>query len=191
MASTSSIGSAIVTLLPERIEFDAGDLERRDVDPPQSLAGQAMDFVRTTAMEQIRSSLELGETGLEILDAVSDVWARAIVLREYADPEIHPPDRTETVHLTEHSITLTGDLIVQVRIAGVIEAPVNLLLEVKLSLKAVALSIRSGEIVAAGLGEATGVAALSFEGLQLHPDLPEQAVQLGPQIDFAKGVPIM
>lgn len=190
MNSTPSIGPAIVTLLPERIEFNAGEFKLRDVDPPQSLTGRAMDFVRTTAMEQIRSSLELGETSLEILDVVSEVWARAIALREYADPEIHPPGHTEIVHLTEHTITLTADLIVHVRVAGVIEAPVNLLLEVKLGLKAVALSIRSGEIIGAGLGEATGVTVVSFKGLQLHPDLPKQVVHLGPQIAFAKGVPI-
>lgn len=190
MTSASSVGSEIVKLLPGRLKLNAGEIKSKDSEKPKSITGQALGWVRSRATNEIKSALELEETGLDILNAMSGAWARAIVLAEYADEDIHPPDVTEIVHLTEHSMALTADLIVTIRIAGVGETEVPLLLKVTLGLKAVALSIRSGKIIAVNLGEITVNAALSSGDTQLHLDLPEQTIHLGSKIEFAEGIDI-
>lgn len=190
MTNASFPGSEIVKLLPDRLKLNAGEISSKDFAEPKSITGQALGFVRTMATEEIKSALALEETGLDILDTISGVWARAIVLAEFANEEIHPRDVTEIVHLTEHTMPLTADLIVTIRIAGVGETEVPLLLEVTLGLKSVALSIRSGKIIAVSFGEATAIVALSAGGVQLHRDMTEKNIQLGPTKHFAQGVSI-
>lgn len=190
MTAVLSLGSGMAELFPDRLKLDAGEIRTKDFQKPRSITGQALGWIRSRATNEIRAALELEDTGFDILNVISGAWARAIVLAEYADPEIHPPGKTEIVHLSEHSLPLKADMIVTARIAGIGETEVPLVLDVVLGLKAAALSIRSGRIIAVRLGEVTVSVTISAADMKLLSGPKDNTLHLGSTIELGEGIAI-
>ena len=188
MTTLSFVGSEVAELLPTRLKFKVDGIQSRDFEEPKSLTGQALGLVRTMVMEEISASFDTEETGSAIIDAISGVWARLIVLREYADPDIHPPGITETVYLSEHELPLSAEIIVELDLKNIGAIEVVFDLRLTFGIKGAALYINSGKIMAISLGEIEGIVTITLEDMQLHSFQPLKPLDLGGRIEFVNGI---
>lgn len=102
-------------------------------------------FPWSSVKEEIGTKIT-GLLDVEISDVVAAAWSKAQELREYADPEKHPPEETVITELAEHTIKADYHPSLEFLVNGR-ELP-GIQLDVLLSLvvKGLIVTIRGGEL---------------------------------------------
>ena len=145
--------------------FMPGDVEKakREV---QTTLGDLPGLSRAQVAGGVVEAL-VGALRTPLTDVAVGAWNKRKEIRKYADPKAYPPDQTNEVLLTEHSVVQTLKPKVEVRMAGATVVTVPFKASVKLTLKGAGLVIRAGTITHVRLGDVTLKAELKSGEVEL------------------------
>lgn len=118
----------------------------------------------------------VGDTLLELAPELLDIsipeilvraWSRLVSLREYADPEKHPPDEVSLVPLVEHTVRSAHHPKVEVRLGESLVHTVVFDTVVELAIEGATVEVQAGAIRAIRTGTVQGTGTVSVAGQPL------------------------
>lgn len=161
MAGDASI--ELSELLPSSIE-DLGDEIRRHMDEECRVGGRVpWSAAGGAALKAIREKLSF-----DVARGFASAWAEVEALREYGDPEKHPPGRDEHYALGANRVELEAEPVLVVSLGPLQAPPMSFGYKISARFEAVTLTIRDGAVQAAALGGCEVSGVLSLRGRQLH-----------------------
>ena len=172
---------SLASLLPERLDSVAERIrpklcENEDVDRMKLAWG----FIGSQLLESLKSVLDC-----DLLEVLAKAWAEAAPLAELADPARHPPGERSLVELGEHEISRQLEPVVAVTIGPCPCVELRFQVTITAHVGGVRLSVVDGHITGGDPGELWASAALSFEGVPLHPAQESRRIALPGQFSFS------
>ena len=140
--------------------------------------------VADTLADAICESLDV-----KLLDILAGTWAKVAELQAHLDPERHPPGETSLVTLADHKLRSVHHPTVEVLLRDAVIAQLEFDIELSLSLEAVALKIRNGEIIGIGSGNCFGRGVLKLADRTLV-DKRTPKYPIPGSWKFKEGIPI-
>ena len=133
----------------------------------------------------------------KVEDILGAAWAQVERLREYSDPELHPPEETVEAPLVDHTVESSHAPEVAVLIDDSEVATLNFTIQLELRIEGCVLEVRDGRIrkVQSGICRIAGsLACVVNAGFSSHP-LYERSVEsreyaITGDLDLGEGVPL-
>jgi len=100
---------------------------------------------------------------IPLLNFLLPAWKKYREITEFADPENYPPNETELVSLSEHTVAVEHRPYLQVTYRQLPVTKIEFTLEAELTLQEVVLQIRNGKIMAIHAGSVKGKGELLLE----------------------------
>lgn len=160
MAGDVSI--ALTELLPSSID-GLGDEIGRHMAECQIGGRIAWPAMGKAALKAIREQLSFDVAG-----AFAGAWAELEALRDYRDPEKHPPGKDEQYALGNNIVELEAEPRLVISLGPIEAPPLSFGYTVTARFEAVTLTIRDGSIQAAALGGYEVMAVLTLKEHPLH-----------------------
>ena len=160
MAGDSSI--ALDELLPSSID-ELGDEIGRHMAESRVSGRIAWPAAGKAALKAIREKLSF-----DVGRAFAGAWAEVEALRDYRDPEKHPPGTDAHHALGGNEVELAAEPLLVVRLGPFEAPPLSFGYTITARFEAVTLTIRDGAIQAAALGGCEVSGVLALKGHQLH-----------------------
>ncbi len=166
-----------------------GDLES---DIKEQLPKVSLGAVQEEMSAKIGEVLDVG-----LGDVMAAAWEKVGALREYADPDEHPPEETVLLPLAAHTIESEHEPSVELKIKDMVICTIQLEVALELALEGVVLKVQGGKIreIQAGSCQASGSLACSLETklgtrevLNLEKETPQ--FQLRGAIPLGAGIEI-
>jgi len=171
-------GVSVSGLLPDHIDRLTAGVEQHLLDQPGALAKLGGGWIASRVAAQVKS------LDIDPFELIAKAWATARELHGYADAKLHPPGRTETMWLGEHTLTAAVNPVFQFTVAGVKLPEMRFSLVLTAALRSASLSIRDGALIAAAAGDASATAVLKYRDVDLHDPLPLRTLRLPGHKDF-------
>src|SRR5260370_12198211 len=143
---------------------DAVEEEKRAGEVKQELTKKSKlmkwNGVRDVLMDETMEMLEI-----PLFDFLAPAWKKYREILEFADAEKYPPNETELVSLSEHTLKVEHHPYLQVTYKGVPlpNDKIEFTLEAELTLQEVVLQIQNGKIMAIRAGAVKGSGELLLD----------------------------
>lgn len=175
---TRDASIALSELLPSSID-DLGDEIGRHMAESQAGGRVAWPAVGAKALKAIREKLSF-----DVGQAFAAAWAEVEAVRDYRDPEKHPPGKDAHYALGSNKVELEAEPLLVIRLGPIEAPPMSFGYTITAEFEAVTLTIRDGFIQAAALGGYKVAAVLTLKGRQLHEPCRLATGQLPGRIAF-------